>query len=84
MADTLALLGGTPALSAPLQPYRSIGEAEAQAVAEVVRGGCLSGFMGAITGVSLQLGTSCMVEGIKGKLIPPVGMIFGDGVRLSL
>ncbi|MGE0254653.1 MAG: DegT/DnrJ/EryC1/StrS family aminotransferase [Alphaproteobacteria bacterium] len=44
--DTLALLGGTPVLGAPLQPYRSMGEAERRAVLEVLESGCLSGFYG--------------------------------------
>jgi len=44
--EKLALLGGKPVLSEPLSPYRSIGEAEAEAVAKVMRSGCLSGFYG--------------------------------------
>ena len=42
----LALLGGDPILSGPLPPYPSMGEAECEAVIEVVRSGCLSGFFG--------------------------------------
>ena len=45
MSD-LALLGGTPVLSEPLRRYRSMGEAEAAAVAEVIASDCLSGFYG--------------------------------------
>ena len=45
MSD-LALLGGTPVLREPLRRYRSMGEAEAAAVAEVVASDCLSGFYG--------------------------------------
>jgi perosamine synthetase len=43
---TLAILGGSPVLADPLQPYRSLGEAEKRAVCEVVDSGCLSGFYG--------------------------------------
>lgn len=42
----LALLGGKPVIAEPLAPYPSMGEAEEQAVLEVVRSGCLSGFFG--------------------------------------
>lgn len=42
----LALLGGTPTISGPLPPYRSLGEAERRAVLEVIDSGCLSGFYG--------------------------------------
>lgn len=42
----LALLGGTPVLPDPLPPYRSMGEAEKRAVADVIDSGCLSGFFG--------------------------------------
>ena len=42
----LALLGGAPVLPEPLPPYRSIGEPEREAVAEVLESGCLSGFYG--------------------------------------
>lgn len=46
-ATTLALFGGTPAISAPLQPFSSMDEAEVQAAAEVVRSGVLSAYIGA-------------------------------------
>lgn len=42
----LALFGGAPVIAGPLQPFRSIGEAEKKAVAEVMDGGCLSAFFG--------------------------------------
>lgn len=42
----LALLGGDPVIRAPLRPYRSMGEAEKQAVLEVMDSGKLSGFYG--------------------------------------
>lgn len=42
----MALLGGPAAISGPLAPYPSIGEKEADAVAAVLRSGCLSGFFG--------------------------------------
>ena len=42
----LAINGGPPAVPTPLEPYRSMGAAEAEAVADVVRSGCLSGFYG--------------------------------------
>lgn len=45
MSD-LALFGGTPVLAEPLRSYPSMGEAECEAVVEVVRSGCLSGFFG--------------------------------------
>ncbi|MBM3560647.1 MAG: DegT/DnrJ/EryC1/StrS family aminotransferase [Alphaproteobacteria bacterium] len=45
-ADTLALLGGTPVIDAPLAPYRSMGVAERQAVLDVLESDCLSGFYG--------------------------------------
>lgn len=44
--STLALLGGEPALSQPLPPYPSMGQAEIDAVVNVVQSGCLSGFYG--------------------------------------
>ncbi|WP_204106209.1 MULTISPECIES: DegT/DnrJ/EryC1/StrS family aminotransferase [Spirulina sp. CCY15215] len=44
--EKLALLGGKPVLPQPLPPYRSLGDAEVKAVAEVMRSGCLSGFYG--------------------------------------
>lgn len=43
----LALLGGAPAVSVPLTPYRSIGEEERVAVDAVMRSGLLSGYVGA-------------------------------------
>ncbi len=46
MKNHLALLGGSPVISAPLAPYPSMGEAEIEAVVEVMRSGKLSGFYG--------------------------------------
>lgn len=46
-SSPLALHGGQPTISQPLQPFRSIGEEEALVAAEVVRGGVLSGYIGA-------------------------------------
>lgn len=43
----LALHGGQPTIPQPLQPFRSMGEEEVQAAAEVVRGGVLSAYIGA-------------------------------------
>jgi perosamine synthetase len=43
----LALLGGSPAINRPLELYKSIGIEEEKAVAEVMKSGCLSGFIGA-------------------------------------
>ncbi|GIZ51296.1 DegT/DnrJ/EryC1/StrS family aminotransferase [Noviherbaspirillum aridicola] len=45
--DTLALLGGQPAINRPLELFNSVGEAEADAAAEVIRGGVLSAYIGA-------------------------------------
>lgn len=45
--STLALLGGEPTLSQPLEPYRSLGGEETDAVARVMRSGNLSSFIGA-------------------------------------
>jgi dTDP-4-amino-4,6-dideoxygalactose transaminase len=42
----LALLGGSPAINRPLELYKSIGIEEEKAVAEVMKSGCLSGFLG--------------------------------------
>ena len=42
----LALFGGTPVIAEPLSPFRSIGEAEKLAVAEVMESGSLSAFYG--------------------------------------
>ncbi len=44
---TLALLGGTPAVTAPLKSYRTMGAEEEAAVARVMKGGVLSAFLGA-------------------------------------
>jgi len=46
-ADELALFGGTPVISQAFPPYSSIGEEEAQVAGDVVRSGCLSGYIGA-------------------------------------
>jgi perosamine synthetase len=43
----LALLGGTPAVSGPIQPYRTTGAEEEAAVLRVMRDGTLSAFLGA-------------------------------------
>lgn len=45
--STLALLGGTPIIQVPLAPFKSIGEDEVSAAAEVVRGEVLSAYIGA-------------------------------------
>jgi len=45
--EGLALLGGKPAISQPLEPFRSMGEEEVEAAAEVVRSGVLSAYIGA-------------------------------------
>lgn len=42
----LALLGGTPVISAPFKPYASIGAKEKAAVNEVMDSGIISGFYG--------------------------------------
>jgi len=47
MRDRLALFGGEPEVASPLQPYRSVGQAERDAVMAVMNSECLSGFMGA-------------------------------------
>ena len=44
--EKLAIEGGVPVLPCPLPAYRTIGEEEVEAVADVVRSGCLSGFYG--------------------------------------
>ncbi len=44
--EKLALFGGSPVLPCPLPAYNTLGEEEVQAVTEVVRSGCLSGFYG--------------------------------------
>ena len=61
----LALLGGTPVIDAPLAPFRSVGEEEAQAAAQVVRGGVLSAYIGAAVKARVTL-----VEMQGGKLAP--------------
>ncbi|WP_323015435.1 DegT/DnrJ/EryC1/StrS family aminotransferase [Devosia sp.] len=45
--QTLALLGGTPAIPAPLAPFKSIGEDEVTAATAVIRTGVLSAYIGA-------------------------------------
>ncbi|HVL41420.1 MAG TPA: DegT/DnrJ/EryC1/StrS family aminotransferase [Brevundimonas sp.] len=47
MTDSLALLGGKPTIVEPLTPFRSMGEEEVAAAADVVRSGVLSAFIGA-------------------------------------
>lgn len=47
MNDTLAIHGGSPAIVAPLAPFKSIGETEVAAAVEVVRGEVLSAYIGA-------------------------------------
>jgi perosamine synthetase len=44
--SNLALLGGTPVLPQPLPAYRSMGEAERDAVRRVMETDCISGFYG--------------------------------------
>ena len=44
--ERLALLGGTPVITAPFAEYPSMGKAEEEAVRRVVQSGCLSGFFG--------------------------------------
>ena len=46
-ANTLALLGGTPVINAPLEPYNKIGVEERDAARAVIDTGVLSGFVGA-------------------------------------
>ena len=46
--ERLALLGGAPALDEPLPESRTIGAEEAEAVAEVMQSGVLSGFYGSL------------------------------------
>ena len=45
-SEQLALLGGAPRISAPFEPYASIGAAEIEAVRGVLESGVLSGFYG--------------------------------------
>jgi perosamine synthetase len=48
MTDSkLALLGGSPVITAPLQGFHSIGEDEVAVASEVIRGGVLSAYIGA-------------------------------------
>lgn len=46
-ASPLALLGGTPTIERPLEPFKSVGEDEVAAASEVIRGGVLSAYIGA-------------------------------------
>jgi len=46
MNEVLALHGGPASVTGPFAPYRSIGEEEVEKVAEVVRSGVLSRFLG--------------------------------------
>lgn len=45
-SERLALLGGSPVITAPFADYKSMGAAEEAAVQRVVQSGCLSGFFG--------------------------------------
>jgi dTDP-4-amino-4,6-dideoxygalactose transaminase len=47
MTEQLAIRGGTPVIRHTLAPFVSVGEQEAQAAAEVIRGGVLSAYIGA-------------------------------------
>ncbi len=47
MTATLAIHGGAPVIERPLELFRSMGEEEVQAAADVVRSGVLSAFIGA-------------------------------------
>ena len=46
-ADDLAINGGTPVISVPFPPYRSIGDEEITAANRVLHSGVLSAFIGA-------------------------------------
>ena len=46
-ADVLAINGGTPVITEPFPPYRSLGEEEIAAANRVLRSGVLSAFIGA-------------------------------------
>ena len=46
-ADLLAINGGTPVITEPFPPYRSLGEEEIAAANRVLRSGVLSAFIGA-------------------------------------
>jgi hypothetical protein len=43
----LAIHGGTPVISDPMELFKSIGEDEVNVVSEVIRGGVLSAYIGA-------------------------------------
>lgn len=45
--QTLALLGGTPAIQTGFKPYNTIGEEELSAASDVIRSGVLSAYIGA-------------------------------------
>lgn len=45
--ELLALYGGEPVISRPLEAFRSIGEDEVAVVSDVIRGGVLSAYIGA-------------------------------------
>ena len=45
--EQLALHGGTPVITAPLEGFQSIGEDEVAVVSDVIRGGVLSAYIGA-------------------------------------
>jgi perosamine synthetase len=47
MIDTLALLGGAPVISGPLEGFKSMGPEEEAAAARVIRSGVLSAYIGA-------------------------------------
>lgn len=47
MDQELAILGGSPAVARPLEPFRSVGEDEVDAAARVIRSGVLSAYIGA-------------------------------------
>lgn len=44
--NRLALFGGTPVIGSEVPRYRSLGAAELNAVSEVVKSDCLSGYSG--------------------------------------
>ena len=45
--ESLACLGGTPVIAAPLEPFKSVGEDEVAAASGVIRTGVLSAYIGA-------------------------------------
>ena len=47
MKELPAILGGTPSIKLPLEPYSTIGNEEKKAVQSVLDSGVLSGFIGA-------------------------------------